>query len=193
MSKDNYRTQRDGFISERSEERKQRRQGGGFTLVELLLYISLVAIFVSAATVSLLDIILGSTKSSIQQEVQENLRYASQRIQFEIRNADTINPGSSFGTNLVLNPATVVSFVSSSPNNPTEIRVSEGILQIKQGSGDWTALTSSTLEVEELVFTDLSDTGSENVRFTVTVRYRNPDVRSEWEKEATFETAAQLR
>lgn len=165
----------------------------GFTLIELLLYTGLVAIFVMAATTSLLDIIMGSTKSSVQQEVQENLRYVGQRIQFEIRNADTVNPGSTFDTNLALNPDTIVSFSSPSPNNPTEFRVNEGILQIRQGSGDWIALTSASLEVEELFFTDLSDLGSENVRFTVTLKYRNPSGRTEWEKEATAETAAQLR
>lgn len=165
----------------------------GFTLIELLLYMGLVAIFVSAATIALLDITSGSTKSSVEQEVQENLRYTSYRIQFEVRNSDSINIVSSFGSNLATNPALIVSLAFPSPNNPTEFRVNGGILQIKQGNGAWTALTSSAVEVTNLVFTNLTDGSSENVRFTLTVRYRNPSGRSEWEKEATFVGAAQLR
>lgn len=169
------------------------RRKVGFTLIELLIYMSLVVIFVSAATSSLLGIILGNVKSSVEQEVQENLRYAVHRIQFEIRNADTINGSSSFGINLASNPALVFSLAAPSPNNPTEFRVESGILQIKQGTGDWTALTSAVLEVTNLVFTNLSESSSENVRFTVTVKYRNPSGRSEWKKEAAWEGAAQLR
>ena len=166
---------------------------GGFTLIELLLYMGLVAMFVGAATISLLDIISGSTKSSVEQEVQENLRFAVYRIQFEGRNADSINPGSSFGTNLAADPARIVSFASPTPNDPTEFRVEGGILEIRQGGGNWTALTSTEVEVTNLVFTNLSDSSSENVRFTITVRYRNPSGRSEWEKSVAFETSMQLR
>ncbi|MDP2366126.1 MAG: prepilin-type N-terminal cleavage/methylation domain-containing protein, partial [Ignavibacteria bacterium] len=127
-----------------SEQSTVNSRKVGFTLIELLLYMGLVAIFVSAATIALLDITSGSTKSSVEQEVQENLRYTSYRIQFEWRNADAINPDSSFGTNLATNPALIVSLTSPSPNNPTEFRVEGGILQIKQGSGGgWAPLTSS--------------------------------------------------
>ena len=170
-----------------------KRRKTGFTLIELLIYMGLVALFVSAATISLLDIISGSNKSSVQQEVQENLRYATYRIQYEVRNADSIAGGSDFGINLASNPALTLSLSVPSPDDSIDFRVEEGTLQIKQGSGDWTALTSAALEVTNLVFTDLTDSSSENVEFTVTVRYRNPSGRSEWEKEATFEGGAQLR
>lgn len=165
----------------------------GFTLIELLIYVGLVSIFLTAATSSLLDIVFGSVKSSVEQEVQENLRYVTQRVQFEIRNADTINSGSSFGINLASDSTKSLSLATPSPNNPTEFRVSGGILQIKQGSGSWTVLTSSVLEVTNLVFTKLSDSNSENISFTVTVKYRNPSGRIEWDKTSTFEGASQLR
>lgn len=166
----------------------------GFSLIELLLYIGLVAIFLAAATTSLWDIILGNVKSGVHQEVQENLRYATHRIQFEIRNANSVNPGSGFDINLATNPLEEVSLAVPAPNNPTEFRISGGVLQIKRGGGSWTALTSSALEVTDLTFTDLSDAGSyEYLEFTVTVKYRNPSGRSQWEKEATFRGAVQLR
>jgi len=193
-----YRAKRDGFIfhADRNlsaEQRKSLNAVKGFTLIELLIYLALVAIFLTAATTSMWDIILGSTKSSVEQEVQESLRYASHRLSFEIRNADSIGASSDFDVNLAADPDAVLSLDSPDPNNPTEFRVSGGLLQIKQGSGDWTSITSSAVEVSNLVFTDLTDGSSDNIKFTVTVRYLNPSGRSEWEKEATFEGAGQLR
>lgn len=164
-----------------------------FTLIELLLYMALVGIFLTAATTSMWDIILGNTKSSVEQEVQESLRYASHRLSFEIRNANSIGASSDFGVNLATTSGAVLSLNSSAPNNPTEFQVDSGLLQIKQGSGDWTTITSSALEVTNLVFTNLTDDSSENVQFTVTVNYLNPGDRSELEKSATFESASQLR
>lgn len=173
---------------------KTANRKSGFSLIELLLYIGLIAIFLTAATTSLWDIILGNVKSGVHQEVQENLRYAAHRIQFEIRNANSVNPGSGFDINLTTNPSEKISLSAPDPNNPTEFRISGGVLQIKRGDGSWTALTSDVLEITNLTFIDLSDaSSSEYLEFTVTVKYRNPSGRSQWEKEATFRGAAQLR
>ncbi len=169
----------------------QRRKG--FTLIELLLYVGLVGVFLTAAMASLGDIILGNVKSSVEQEVQESLRYASNRLIFEIRNADSIGVSSDFGVNLAANPDATLSLNSPAPNNPTEFRVNDGLLQIRQGSADWTSITSPAVAVTNLVFTDLTDASSENIKFTVSVEYRNPSGRSEWEKELTVEAAANLR
>ena len=165
----------------------------GFTLIELLIYIALISLFLTAATGTLLDIILGNTKSAVQQEVQENLRYASYRLLFEIRNADSINAGSSFSVNFADNPAEEFSLAVPSPNNPVEFRVASGVLQVKRGTGDWGNLTSSSVQITNLIFTNVSDSESESVGFVMTLRYLNPSGRSQWEKEATFRGAATLR
>lgn len=184
-----------GFIYKQSEERSLRAKRGGFTLIEILLYVGLVALFLTAATSAAFTFIFGNTKSDVEQEVQENLRYAVYRINFEIRNANSVNAGSAFGVNFATDPALILSLSTSDPSrNPTDFRVSGGALQLGKGSPEtWTSLTSSAVEVTNLIFTNLSDSASENVRFTVTVKYRNPSGRQEWEKSATFEGAAQIR
>lgn len=165
----------------------------GFTLIELLVYIGLLALFLTAATTSVWDIILGSTKSAVQQEVQENLRYAVHRLQFEMRNSNSINASSDFGVNFASDPSAILSLAAPAPNNPTEFRVVDNELQVKRGISSWRGLTSSAVEVTNLIFTDLSDSTSENIKFVVTIRYENPSNRSQWEKEETFEGAATLR
>jgi type II secretory pathway pseudopilin PulG len=181
------------MVNRKTPKQLTMRKARGFTLVELLLYMGLVGIFLTAATTSMWDIILGNVKSSVEQEVQESLRYASHRLSFEIRNADSIEASSDFGVDLASTPGAVLSLNSPAPNDPTEFRVNGGLLQIKQGVGSWTSITSPAVAVDNLVFTDLTDTFSENIKFTVTVKYRNTGGRSEWEKSATFESASQLR
>jgi len=183
-----------GFISERSEETKFLSGVKGFTLIELLLYMGLVAIFLTATIYFAWDIIFGNVKAGVHQEVQENLRFSSHKIQTEIRNADSINISESdFGVNLATNPGTKLSLLGATPYYQARLQVSQGILQIKRGAGDWISLTSHMLEVTNLTFTNLSEPTSENIHFTLTIRYRNPSGRSEWQKEETFETSVQLR
>jgi type II secretory pathway pseudopilin PulG len=163
-----------------------------FTLIELLLYLGLVSIFLTALVYFSWDVILGNVKARVHQEVQENIRFAAHKIQSASRNADGIGD-SAFGVNLAANPGAAVSLAGDGPSYPLQVRVEGGVLQIKHGGGIWLSLTSSLVEVTELSFTNLSDTDSENVRFTLTIRHRNPSGKSEWDKEATFETSAQLR
>lgn len=212
----------------------------GFTLIELLLYMGLVAIFMTTTVYFAWDVVLGNVKAGVHQEVQENLRFASHKIQVEIRNAN----------NIISIGESELSLSGTAPDYPVEFRLDQGTLQIKRGAGSWISLTSSLVEVTELVFINLSgfevlgcgsfkgtdmaccfyqdewvcervehhgldletdclgelgggsvehkqpckgDPIYENIRFTLTIRHKNPSGKSEWEKEATFETSVQLR
>lgn len=164
-----------------------------FTLIEIIIYIALLGIFLSAATVSLWDIILGNVKSSVQQEVQENLRYSSYRILYEIRSALGVNASSDFEVNLADDPANLLSLAASAQDNPIQFRVQNGLLQVKRGAMDWGNLTGSAVEVTNLTFTEINDPAAYSVSFVLAIRYVNPSGRSQWEKEATFQGSATLR
>ena len=172
--------------------RSTNRQG--ITLIELLLYTGLVSVFLTAAVYFAWDVIFGGIKGGVHQEVQENLRFAAHRIQVEVRGADSINTSESdFGVNLATNPGTEVTFSGSAPDYPAKFRVDQGILQIKRGVESWISLTSGLVEVSDLSFTDLTDSNSENVKFTLKIKYKNPSGKQGWEKEATFRGGAQIR
>jgi type II secretory pathway pseudopilin PulG len=173
--------------------RKEKKKKG-FTLVEVLLYVSLVAIFLTGMVYFAWDSILGNIKAGVHQEVQENIRFATSRLQTEIRNAPNINLAiSGFGINLANNPGSVLALAGSGPYYPLTLRVEGGVLEIKRGAGAWTPLTGSSVEVTSLTFTDLTDSNSENVRFTITIEHRNPSGKEEWSKSTTFETSVNLR
>jgi type II secretory pathway pseudopilin PulG len=165
-----------------------------FTLIELLLYLGLVSVFMTAVVYFTWDVVLGNVKARVHQEVQENIRFAAHKAQLAVRNANSINAGESdFGVNLAANPGTTLSLLGTGSYYPVQLRVEGSVLQIRHGGGSWISLTSSLVEVIDTTFTNLSDAVSENIRFTLTIRHRNPSGKSEWDKEATVETSAQLR
>ena len=171
-----------------------KNKRSAFTLIEIIIYIALLGIFLSAATISLWDIILGNVKSSVQQEVQESLRYSSYRILYEIRSATGFNASPGFPLNLADDPDNILSLVASAPNYPVQMRVQNGILQIKRGTLDWGNATGSAVEVTNLTLSLIDDpTTKASIQFLLTIRYINPSGRSQWEKEATFQGSATLR
>lgn len=164
----------------------------GFSLIELILYVALIAIFISGAILFAWDIIFGRVKSQIQQEVNQNLRLASKRLTFEIRNAAKVN---SIGN------STISLEMSDAARNPTVFDVKDGRLRIGYGSGGAcpvTApcpLTSNQVTVSQLSFTDLStaDGNSVNIQYIITIKANNPGGRQEWERSQTYSSSVELR
>ena len=92
---------------------KKLRPKSGFTLVELLIYISLVSIFVSGAISFMLNVLSTREKVYQQQTVEQNARAAIARIAYEIRRANNIQGISS--DELTLNNEssnTIISLIS---------------------------------------------------------------------------------
>ena len=162
----------------------------GFTLIELILYIALVSIFVSGAILFAWDSIYGQVKSGVQQEVSHNLRLASNRIAYEIRNATGITTVSASSLELSTDEA---------ERNPTIIDLNSGTLRIGYGvGGDCPtsapcALTSDTVTVTDLTFTDLSSSpDSLNVEFSLTIEHTNLSNRVEWERTQTYTSSVEV-
>lgn len=155
----------------------------GFTFLELILYIALLSIFLTGAVYFAWDIIYGRVRSKVEQEVSENLRVVSERIQLEIRNAKEIN---NVGANFIE--------LDSGSIGTTIISLADKAVQITQG-GETNNLTSNEVEVIDLSFINLStgDQRSKNIKFSLSSRHRNPGGKKEWEKEQTFETSCELR
>lgn len=171
------------------ELRKKQQRSQGFTLIELIIYLSLVSVFISGAVLFAWDIIYGRVKSQTQQEVNQNLRLASKRITYQIRNASEIN----FLGGSILSLAAIDSF-----RDPTIFDLSAGRLRIGFGSSGPCPvaspcnLTSNEVTVSNLVFTDLSSgSNSKNIQFTITIA--STADRSEWQKSQTYTTSVELR
>ena len=159
----------------------------GFTLVEMILYVAIVSIFMTGLVYFTWDVIYGRVKSFVHQEVNQNTRFASKRILFEIKNASDINTVSTNSISLEM---------SDSARNPTVIDVSGGRIRIGYGSSgncptsNPCDLTSNRVN-SSVSFTDLSSGNSSNIKFVLTVSSTGD--RQEYDKSETYETSVELR
>ena len=62
----------------------------GFTLIEFLIYISIVGFVIGALTLAGINVMHGRAEVRSMEEVEENGRFALQKITYLIRNANSI-------------------------------------------------------------------------------------------------------
>lgn len=147
------------------------RKRSGFTLVELVVYIALASIFLVGLISFSTTVITTGEETEINQTVMRDAQFAMSKIIEQIREASDVNAGSStFGAH----PGVLTLNTTNPTNDPTVFDLSGAILQMKQGGGAAMPLLDSSLEVTNLVFTDLSRTNyTKNIKIDLTVRHKN--------------------
>ena len=163
----------------------------GFTLIEILIYIAIIVVFLIVITYFALDILYGKIKSQSQMAVQQNARFATEKVTQEIRQALDINLGDSiFGTN----PGRLSLAMPQSEENPTIFDIVSKALRIYQPAIGTYNLTSSDVEVTNLVFTNLSPAdGAKNIKIDLTIKYKNPENKGEIEASCDIQTTVSTR
>ena len=168
----------------------------GFTLLELLLYMTLVAMMVMTLTPAALDAIQGEAKVVTAAEVYSQARYVSERLKYEVRNATAINTGTSnFDVNLATDTSKQLSLTSPT-NGTTLIKVNAtGQVTITQGVNPVVVLMSNDTKVTSLVFTDYtsSDNKSKHVGFVFTLTDNSTSVRQEYAESVSVRGSAEVR
>lgn len=129
----------------------------GFTLIEFLIYIAIVSLSLVLIAGFALDIIQGGTKTFVHREVQQNARFAMEKISRAIRAGQ--------------DPIVVFT-------------LSDGILY--QGG---LPITTNQVRVTNLQFIPVSNT----YKTKLTVEYKNPEGRSEYQASIDLESTALKR
>lgn len=140
---------------------KEKEKGkSGFTLIELILYVGIVSIVLTALIPFAWNLIEGGVKSSTDQEVYSQGRYASEAIKYEIRNANSLSSFSSSS----------ITLIDSSGNNVI-ITSSAGKITLKRGAANAVNLNSNDTSVTGLIFTNYTsaDNKTKNIQFTFTI------------------------
>lgn len=166
------------------------KQNSGFTLIELLIYVAISSILIGSLTVFLINTTQTKTKNNISNLANQNLKTAMYKINYEIRNSQSINSVSSSSICLQQN---------DSSRNPTQIYLNSGVINIAWGGGssDCTStsndqtLTNSNINVSDLSFTNLSTGNSENISYEVTVTVDTDAQTLDYTN--TFSSSAELR
>lgn len=167
----------------------------GSTLIEIVLYVALLAIMMSAILPVALQIINTGTKSGVTQEVYQSARYASERIKYEIRNSGGLNVASStFNVNLAVTPGAALYLVGyTSSTNPTIIDVATSTLRIRQGTSTAVLLNSIDTLVGSLVFSNYSTSTYNNVGLVLTMTDAATSTRQEYNASTTIDASVELR
>ena len=160
----------------------------GFTFIELLLYLAIVTIMMTALIPFAWNTIEAGVKNSTEQEVFSNARYISEQLNYQIRNASGINSVS----------ATSISLATFNANtNPTVIDLSSGNIRMKQGTGAVINLNSANTTISSLTFTNYTsaDNKTKNIQYVLTIAASFPSAgqRQEYNESVTIESSAELR
>ncbi len=161
----------------------------GYTLIELLLYISIVGVLLTTATIFFGTVADARIKNQTISEVNQQGVAVLELIAQTVRNANTITAPSAGTT---ANSLTVT--VPNASLSPTIINLNGTTLQIKEGAASAVPLTNSKVQVSTLQFKNLSRSGTPGVvQISFVVSRLNPANRNEYAYQKTFTATAALR
>jgi prepilin-type N-terminal cleavage/methylation domain-containing protein len=164
----------------------------GFTLIEMLLYITILAMMVGVTAGFVMMMFSTRVKSVVVSEVENQGDQTMDMILSSIRLGTAIN-SPTIGTSGSSASFNVVNGASS----PTLFDLTSGAIRIKEGAGAYTNITSSRVNVTSLNFQNLSQTGSPTppgvVRVTFTLQHINSGGKNEYDYTETFIGTASLR
>jgi prepilin-type N-terminal cleavage/methylation domain-containing protein len=166
----------------------------GFTLLELLIVVSLVVILMLSATSLFLTFLIGNSKSNAIQTVKNEGTYALSQMEFLIRNAINIAPNSSdVSCGEDMNEFVIVSIDGNSTTFFAE--EDNGVDKIASNSGVY--LTSDEVELvagPEFDCAQASGSNQSYVNVSFTLRKGSPGVDQATEiVEQQFETSVNIR
>lgn len=162
----------------------------GFTLVEMILYVSICSILLLSLS-SLLTFLLSSRiKNQSISEVNQQGAQIMELITQTIRNARSIDTPSVGATSSSLSITVQDPLLS-----PTLYYLNNGIIRIKEGGGVEVLLTNSHVTASSLLFSNISSTSSSDriVQVSFMINYNNPNGRNEYSFSKVFSGSATMR
>jgi len=173
----------------------------GFTLVELILYVTLVGILLTAGAIFASDVVFSSVKGRVRAKVQSEARFAIEKMRQEIvkgRNIIAPTPGNNASARQMEIPGSPAPTLTCVQVSSNKLQMSEDgvVTPVPTCGATWKDLTSSEVEVSNLTFTNISSgtsLGEEAVNINLTLKNKNPGGKKEFDAEATVETSISLR
>lgn len=161
----------------------------GFTLLESMLYIAIAAVVVMASTVFYQILLESRIKNQTIAEVEQQGARVMRVMSQAVRSASAINLPAEGERDATLTLATYVG-----ATDPTVFAVSDGVINIQEGSDKPIDLTNSRVSASELLFYNVSRPATPGlVRIEFTLTYVNTSGRNEFAYSKTFITSAALR
>ncbi len=164
----------------------------GFTLIETIIYVAILALVVGAFISFSLSITYSRNKAYVVQEVQSNSRLAVDIMSQKIRAATGLNVGASTFDS---DPGVLSLSMSDGSQNPTIFSLDQdnGRLQIQEGLNSPVYLTSDEVKVTNLTFEKLSPRRRENIGINMTIEFNAASSSMEYEYSQDIQTSVNIR
>jgi hypothetical protein len=157
----------------------------GFTLVEFVIYSVIITIVIGALTLITIDILKARAKIFAMEEVNHNAKFVLEKITKEIRESQQIVNATSSYLKLIDADGDIVEF-----------KLEDGIIKMRRGDSDFEffPLSTDSVFVKSLDFINVSYPNTPGtIRIVMTIKFKNPQARPEWEFERTFYTSENVR
>ncbi|MFQ6049562.1 MAG: PilW family protein [Candidatus Paceibacterales bacterium] len=168
----------------------------GFTLMEILVYIGILAIIVLAASSFFLWISRSNTKAKVTRETLDNARRAMEIITYEIKEAEGIyTPTSAFSTSTgQLSLETTKYLLRGEDTTYIDFYLCQKRLCLKKEGQNPIAFTSDRVEIKNLEFSQIATTSTiPSVQINLRVDYKTPAAKPEYQASINTTSTASLR
>lgn len=149
----------------------KEREQKGFSLLEIVISVALFSIILLLLVSSLMSMNTSNLKTTADREASENARRALDEITYEIRSAESIYTPTTTASQLSLETSRYL------PSGETDTFIDFFLcgtaICLKKESQDPIALTSDSVQVTNLVFSQISTGGKPSVQIMLTVNYLN--------------------
>lgn len=161
----------------------------GYTLIELLLYVALIGVLLTAVVGFFTLMADARVKNQTINEVNDQGVFAMESITQSLRNATNIT-SPAVGTN----GAQLTIVVPTAAASPTIFNLSGTTLQIKEGTSAAVALTNSKVQVTAFSVKNLSRASTPGIaQVSMTIARVNGSGRNEYDYSKTFTTSVAIR
>ena len=184
------RNKKDGFYP------TSFKKGAGFTLMEALIYIGVLAIVVLAVSSFLVWITRSNTKVRAMRETLDSASQAMEIMSHEIKEAKSIyNPTSIFSTSTGQISLETTKYLPEGENGTyIDFFLCEKRLCLKKEGQNPIALTSDNVEVKSLEFNQVATTSTiPSIQIVLRVDYKAPAERAEYQASVKLISTVSLR
>lgn len=139
------------------------KKNKGFTLVEMIIYVAILAIVSVIAINATLAMLRAFSDIRVSRDVNNTATVMLERIAREVRGATSVDTGQSI---LGVNPGVLILNTKDSGGNDTtiEFSITNNLMRVKEGGVDKGALNSGSVVVDNIVYYLVSGVNSDAVK-----------------------------
>lgn len=164
----------------------------GFTLLELLIYVAILSGLMIVSTNMFISLSRGQGQSQAKAEVDTAIRFATELLRQDIKNASAVSTPS------VGVPNSTLSLTRSILGVPTTIiyDISGGVLRRKEGAASAVNITNSNITVSTPTFTRIENTNlvfsSTSVAIKINMTFGYNSTSPDWKYSTSLQTTVNL-